>query len=75
MNINLEQQTLEMCLKQISNIGSTTYQNICTGELSVVMWGTTDWAIITTSTLFVIMLSLFFLAIMLIFLKDMLSWR
>lgn len=47
MNINLNQdiQTLDACLKSINNLGSTTYQNICTGEVSQVMWGGMDWAV------------------------------
>ena len=45
MNVNLNQdvQTLDACLKSINNFGSTTYQNICTGEMSVVAWGGFDW--------------------------------
>jgi len=45
MNINLNQdvQTLDACLKEINTVGSTTYQNICTGEVSQVMWGGMDW--------------------------------
>ena len=30
------------CIKSVSNIGSTTYMNICTGASSVVPWGTVD---------------------------------
>lgn len=56
MDINLEQQSLEMCLKQINNIGSTTYQNICTGESTTVLWGNSNW-------IGVVMLSLFVLAV------------
>lgn len=43
MNINLDQRTLDMCLKEINNIGSTTYQNICTGQSTVVPWGVGNW--------------------------------
>ena len=56
MDINLEQQSLEMCLKQINNIGSTTYQNIFTGESTTVLWGNSNW-------IGVVMLSLFVLAV------------
>lgn len=47
MNVNLNQdvQTLDACLKSINNFGSTTYQNICTGEMSVVAWGGMDWVL------------------------------
>ena len=31
------------CIKAISNIGSTTYQNICSGSASIVPWGSADW--------------------------------
>ena len=31
------------CIKEISNIGHTQYQNICTGALSTVPWGVSDW--------------------------------
>lgn len=43
MNLNIDSKTLEMCLKTIDNIGSTTYQNICNGTESIVPWGTMDW--------------------------------
>ncbi len=31
------------CIKAISNIGETTYRNICTGTEAVVPWGSADW--------------------------------
>lgn len=43
MNLNIDSKTLEACLKTINNVGSTTYQNICTGEATVVPWGVLDW--------------------------------
>jgi len=43
LNLNIDQKTLEMCLKTIDNIGSTTYQNICTGQSTVVQWGSAQW--------------------------------
>lgn len=43
INLNIDQRTLQACLKEVSNIGSTTYQNICTGQSAVVAWGTQDW--------------------------------
>jgi len=39
LNFNYNQ-----CVKEISNIGSSTFQNICNGELTVVPWGTSTWA-------------------------------
>ena len=39
LNLNLS-----ACLKEINNIGSTTYQNVCNNTQSVVPWGTADWA-------------------------------
>jgi hypothetical protein len=43
LNQNIDQKTLEACLKEVSNIGSTVYQNICTGTSSIVIWGGLDW--------------------------------
>jgi len=43
MNVNIDQKTLEMCLKSIGQFGNTQYQNICTGEQAVVYWGALDW--------------------------------
>lgn len=42
-NINIDAKTLEMCLKTVSNVGSNTYQNICTGASTTVAWGSGDW--------------------------------
>ena len=42
-NLNIDSQTLEQCLKSINHFGSTTYQNICNGQSSVVAWGGLDW--------------------------------
>lgn len=36
-------QITKDCVQSINNIGSTIYQNICNGELSVVPWGSGDW--------------------------------
>lgn len=36
-NVNLE------CLKSISNIGGTTYKNLCEGSVHYVQWGNIDW--------------------------------
>lgn len=46
------------CLKAISNIGSTTYQNVCNGVITKVPWGVADWlgaiflAVLTISALY-----------------------
>mgnify|MGYP007023449488 FL=1 len=42
-NLNIDSKTLDQCLKTISNFGSTTYQNICTGDSYIVSWGSIDW--------------------------------
>ena len=31
------------CVKEISDFGSTTYQNICTGETTIIPWGNVMW--------------------------------
>ena len=43
-NLNIDAKTLSQCLKSTSNFGNTVYNNICTGESSVVNWGGVDWA-------------------------------
>lgn len=43
LNLNIDSKTLDACLKTVSNIGSDTYQNICTGQSAVVQWGVGDW--------------------------------
>lgn len=32
------------CIQSASNIGSTTYYNICSHTTTVVPWGSADWA-------------------------------
>lgn len=46
INLNLDAQTLEMCLKAISNFGGTIYNDICTGESAFVPWGMLDWFVV-----------------------------
>jgi hypothetical protein len=46
LNLDIDTKTLEQCLKEISHIGGTTYQNICTGENVFVPWGTLDWIVV-----------------------------
>jgi hypothetical protein len=36
-------QITKDCIQAINNIGSTTYQNICNGNMNTVPWGTGDW--------------------------------
>ena len=57
-NINLYTfgESLEMCLKEVSNIGSTTYMNICDGTSSVVAWGSADWFLLGVLIVSVILL-------------------
>lgn len=38
--LNLE---LSQCVKTISNVGNTIYQDICDGGVNVVPWGSADW--------------------------------
>jgi len=45
-NLNLNE-----CFKEVSNIGSTTYQNICDGTSQVVPWGSMMWVMIFFITL------------------------
>jgi hypothetical protein len=52
-------QITKDCIKQISNIGSTTYQNICNGTNSVVPWGTLDWIVFVSVVL--LLITLFYL--------------
>ena len=40
--INLNSQTVD-CVKNIENVGSTIYMNICNGNHVVVPWGVMDW--------------------------------
>lgn len=42
MQVSLDQQ---LCLQEINNIGSTTYQNVCNGQLTTVPWGVGDWLV------------------------------
>lgn len=42
---NLE---LSQCVKTISEFGSNTYQNICTGASETVHWGLLDWVGVLT---------------------------
>ena len=46
MDVNLASKSLGECLKAISSIGYTTYQNICTGQAIQVPWGGLDWLIL-----------------------------
>jgi len=43
MNINLDQQAIQDCLKEVHHIGGTTYQNVCDGSSSYVAWGSATW--------------------------------
>ena len=63
-NLNIDSKTLEQCLKEISNFGATTYQNICTGESTVVVWGGADW-------FGGVVITIFLLAFIVWFLKEM----
>ncbi|MCP3684604.1 MAG: hypothetical protein GY861_18205 [bacterium] len=45
LNLTIDSQNLEQCLKTIANFGGNTYQNICTGEMIKVPWGTLGWGL------------------------------
>ena len=42
-NMTLNQNQIADCLKPISNIGHTIYQNVCNGTSTQVPWGVGDW--------------------------------
>lgn len=43
LNLNVDSQNLQQCLKGVSDFGSTTYMNICTGAENIVPWGAVDF--------------------------------
>lgn len=45
-------QITKDCIQSINNIGSTTYQNICNGNISTVPWGSIDWIIVSVVVIF-----------------------
>ena len=45
INLNIDSKTLEMCLKGVSNFGSTTYMNICNGQSAIIPMGGMDWVL------------------------------
>lgn len=47
------------CLRSISDFGSTRIQNICDGTMTVVPWGTADWA----GAIFLMALGLFIIIV------------
>ncbi len=52
VNVNLDQKTLDACLKTIDNFGNTIYQNICTGQSWTVPTGSFDWFMFFVALLF-----------------------
>lgn len=42
LNLNIDSQNLDQCLKEVWNWGGTTFQNICTGQSNYVQWGNLD---------------------------------
>ena len=65
-NINVNAKTIDMCLKSINNVGSTTYENICTNQNYTVAWGGMDWFCF----LFVGVLTILFILFFVGMLKD-----
>lgn len=43
VNLNVDQKTLDMCIKEVNNFTSTTFVNICNGQSSIVPTGTFDY--------------------------------
>lgn len=60
MDLNLNQQSLEHCLKQINNIGSTTYVNICDGTTHTVPWGSLGWIVAAFAIVLIITMVVIF---------------
>jgi hypothetical protein len=52
------------CLKNINNIGSTTYQNVCNGTYSTVPWGAMDYVL--RGAMDYVLIGLLFLCIILL---------
>jgi len=73
IDLNQKQQNLETCLKSISNFGSTTYQNICTGGFEKVVWGSSDWVFYTTLLIVLIGVYVFILTGLIVFIKELIS--
>lgn len=42
-NLVIDSKTLEQCLKSAVSYGQVTYYNVCTGQQSVVPWGSVEW--------------------------------
>lgn len=45
LNIDQTSRTFSECLKEVNNLGYTTYHNICDGAESVIVWGSGDWVV------------------------------
>ena len=63
-NLNIDSKTLEQCLKSISNFGSTTYHNICTGQTYLVPMGGLDWLELIILSAIGISITLLFMVIL-----------
>lgn len=48
VNLNIDQKTLDMCIKTINNFTSTTYQNICNGQSVTLPTGIYDYIMFFT---------------------------
>jgi hypothetical protein len=48
------------CIKQFSNVGSTTYVNICNSAQHIVPWGSGDWLAFTIITIIALIFLTFF---------------
>lgn len=61
VNLNIDQKTLDMCVKSVNQFTQTTYKNICNGEVYVIETGSFDWFIFFVFSTFVFAILLFLL--------------
>ena len=70
MNLNIDAQTLEQCLKTITRFGENVYQNICDGSTNIVPWGGVDWLLLIVLTTLGISFCFMFIGIIWSVLRD-----
>jgi hypothetical protein len=64
VSLNVDQRTLEMCLKTKSNFTHTVYSNICNGEKYVIETGSFDWFVFGVVMVFVVLFALFLIKVL-----------
>ena len=72
VNLNIDQKTLDACLKPISNFTSTTYQNVCTGQQVIVPTGVFDYMLFFA---FIVPLAMFVFFGCMYAIKEMFFYR